>query len=426
MTFNQNSIETCKSNFFRELGNPEFRIPLYDSYCFSNIPGFINAILTNNQSSNFPIDVLGELPKSYDKVILFFVDAFGWRFFEKYYEKLEFLNRFVNEGVVSKLTSQFPSSTSCHVTCIHTSLSVGESGIYDWHYYDPVADEVICPLTYCYATDFKRDTLKANGIEPSMILPENTLYQNLLSSGVNSTVSHPHSYANSEYSKYVSRGASISPYISVSDIIQSIETNTLKKSGKNYHCIYIDKIDSLSHKFGPDSKQVNEEIFKLFETLETDFFQKYKSNFKNTALILIADHGQTNVNPDKTLYLNLLIPNIKKYLKTNKKGNPILFGGNPRDVFLYVKEELVEEFLFILRKTLEGKAKVILTKEYMQILFGKYSKRLEERVGNVLILPFEGETAYWYEKGIFEHHFFGQHGGLLSEEMDVPFAILGL
>src|SRR5437667_10613634 len=82
--------------------------PLYDSYCFSNIPQSIDFLLTGEGRSALPLDVFGNLPTKYDKVILFFVDAFGWRFFEHYVEKYAFLKTALNTGIVSKMTSQFP------------------------------------------------------------------------------------------------------------------------------------------------------------------------------------------------------------------------------------------------------------------------------------------------------------------------------
>ncbi len=90
--------------------------PLYDSYCFSNIPQTIPFLLTGEGRTALPLDVLGNLPIRYDKVILFLVDAFGWRFFERYAERHEFLKTILNNGVVSKMTSQFPSTTSAHAT----------------------------------------------------------------------------------------------------------------------------------------------------------------------------------------------------------------------------------------------------------------------------------------------------------------------
>src|SRR5436190_19101580 len=131
--------------------------PLYNSYCFSNIPQTISFLLTGEGNSALPLDVFGNLPTEYDKVILFFVDAFGWRFFERYAEKYEFLKTILNVGVVSKMTSQFPSTTAAHTTTIHTGLNVGQSGIYEWQYYEPIVDDIILPLFFSYARDKKRD-----------------------------------------------------------------------------------------------------------------------------------------------------------------------------------------------------------------------------------------------------------------------------
>jgi hypothetical protein len=48
------------------------------------------------------------------------------------------------------------------------------------------------------------------------------------------------------------------------------------------------------------------------------------------------------------------------------------------------------------------------------------SRRFLERVGNLAILPFEGASVYWFERGRFEQRFFGQHGGLTRDEMEIP------
>ena len=149
----------------------KFVMPLYDSYCFANLPQTIEFLLSGRGQNGFPPDVFGSLPTSYNKVILFFIDAFGWRFFAKYAEKYEFLKTVLKYGVVSKLTSQFPSTTAAHVTCIHTGLNVGQSGVYEWNYYEPLVDEVITPLLFSYAGDKERDSLKRSGTPSDAFYP---------------------------------------------------------------------------------------------------------------------------------------------------------------------------------------------------------------------------------------------------------------
>jgi hypothetical protein len=44
------------------------------------------------------------------------------------------------------------------------------------------------------------------------------------------------------------------------------------------------------------------------------------------------------------------------------------------------------------------------------------------RVGNLVILPYRYESVWWYEKGKFEQKYYGHHGGLTREEMEIPLA----
>ena len=46
------------------------------------------------------------------------------------------------------------------------------------------------------------------------------------------------------------------------------------------------------------------------------------------------------------------------------------------------------------------------------------------RVGNLVILPLAGEAVFWYEKDRFEQKFWGHHGGLTPEEMEIPLLMI--
>src|SRR5947209_3802219 len=111
--------------------------PLYDSYCFSCIPELVLSLFGASNGGDVQARLLGPLAGRYDTVILCLVDAFGWRFVQKYGARYPFLRRILADGYVTKLTSQFPSTTAAHVTTIHTGLPAGESGVYEWFYYEP-------------------------------------------------------------------------------------------------------------------------------------------------------------------------------------------------------------------------------------------------------------------------------------------------
>src|SRR3984957_1691184 len=197
--------------------------PLYDSYCFSAVPGTIKRLLgLEGDFSSLPAQAVGGTYQPYDVVLLFFVDGFGWKFFEKYVEKYPFLKRFKDEGVASKITSQFPSTTAAHVTCMNTGLSVGESGVYEWFQYEPKLDRVIAPLLFSFAGDGRIESLKKTGISPLEIYPNSTLYQELHSKGVSSFVMQHYTIANSVYSQTMFRGAKSLPYRQVNQGLQNV------------------------------------------------------------------------------------------------------------------------------------------------------------------------------------------------------------
>ena len=89
--------------------NPAFLKPRYDTGGFAGIPNRIKEAFASG---------------SYDAVVLFLVDGFGWRFFERF-QDTPFIKRIARDGTIEKLTSQFPSTTAAHLTTIHTGLPVG-------------------------------------------------------------------------------------------------------------------------------------------------------------------------------------------------------------------------------------------------------------------------------------------------------------
>ena len=331
----------------------QFVKPLYDSYCFSNIPQTITHILTGEGKSALPLDVFGGMPTTYDRVILFFVDAFGWRFFERYAEKYEFLKIMLKQGVVSKMTSQFPSTTAAHATCIHTGLNLGQSGVYEWQYYEPLVDDVIMPLLFSYARDKERNTLKKAPFPPERYYPTQSLYQQLKAKGVVSYIFQHQAYTPSTYSDCVFKGAQIVPYRSLADVLGLLtEVVLAHKAPPYYYYVYFDRIDTMCHLYGPNSKRFEQEVEGFFLQMEQLFYQKIRGKVKNTLLLITADHGQVEVDPQTTFYLNQQAQDIKELLQTNQRGRLKVPAGSARDMFLHVKAEFLDEAVAYLQERL--------------------------------------------------------------------------
>jgi len=50
--------------------------------------------------------------------------------------------------------------------------------------------------------------------------------------------------------------------------------------------------------------------------------------------------------------------------------------------------------------------------------FGPPAPRFLERVGNLVVLPYEGQSVYWRGGGRFGQSLWGNHGGLTRAEME--------
>ena len=152
-----------------------------------------------------------------------------------------------------------------------------------------------------------------------------------------------------------------------------------------------------------------------------DYFERV-FNGKRILFLMTADHGQVEIDPKTTIYLNRApqFSGIERFFKTNLKGQLLVPAGSPRDMFLYVKDDLLEEAQSFLAPRLEGKADVVKTETLIgDGYFGpEVSSRFRERAGNLVILPYRYESVWWYEKDKFEQRFYGHHGGLTPQEME--------
>ena len=385
--------------------NSHFIKPRYDSGGFAGIPNRILDAFASNQ---------------YDAVVLFLVDGFGWRFFERF-QDAPFIKRIARHGDIEKLTSQFPSTTAAHVTTIHTGLPVGLSGVYEWYYYEPQLDQIIAPLLFSLSGTRERDSLKSIGVKPASIYPRGILYPELKKRGVDSYVFGMREFTPSTYSRVVMAGTDQLAFKTLSEALVNLQLLLEKQAKPTYVHLYFEKIDSICHEYGPNAPQTEAEI-ETFLLIMEHYFEQIFNGKKRVLFLMTADHGQVEVDPQTTIYLNRdpRFWGIERFMKVNRSGQLLVPAGSARDMFLHIKDEQLDEAQAFLTPLLEGKADVIKTEYLMKEgYFGpEVSSRLRERVGNLVILPYRYESVWWYEKDKFEQKFFGHHGGLTPQEME--------
>jgi predicted AlkP superfamily pyrophosphatase or phosphodiesterase len=280
---------------------------------------------------------------------------------------------------------------------------------------------MIAPLLFSFSGMWERDLLKSTGVQPALLYPRGMFYPELRKMDITPFVFGIRDYTPSTYSSAVMQGAELRSFKTLSEALINMGLLLQEQIQPVYLYLYFDKIDSLGHDYGPTAPQTEAEIETFLLTME-HYFERILKGKKRILFLMTADHGQTEIHPQTTLYLNTnaRFAGMERFLKTNLKGQPLVPAGSPRDLFLYIKDAMLDEAQSFLAARLEGQADVVKTSYLMEDgYFGPdVSSRLRERVGNLVILPYRYESVWWYEKGKHEQRFYGHHGGLTAHEME--------
>jgi hypothetical protein len=415
---NARSVQTVDAARF----GAKFHKPLYDSYSFSRIPDTLHLLLTGeNTGRTMPLDVLPSTGKRYDKVILLLLDAFGWRFFERYADKYLFLKRFITDGVVSKMSAQFPSTTSAHMTTIHTAKHVGATGVFEWYYLEPSLNRIVSPLVFSFLGDKERNTIMNAGMQPADLFPFESVYRSWATYGIEGHLFGNVAFHPSPYTEHIAKGAHLHPYENLIKGVSELAEHT----PHGYSFFYFEFIDTIGHYRGVNHQEFHDMVDVVMNTMESILIPALKGT--DTLLILTADHGQVEIDPQTTFYLNREIPDLIPMIRIGADGKPLIPAGSARDVFLYVNEGQVDAAYKLVSEAFGERGEVHRTADLIdQGFFGEPSDRLRERMADLVVLPYAGESVYWYEQGKYEQTFSGHHGGLTAEELHSVFAAVEL
>ncbi|MGE5510774.1 MAG: hypothetical protein ACM31O_05960, partial [Bacteroidota bacterium] len=59
-----------------------------------------------------PVDCFGSRYPRPQKIVLFFIDAFGWEFWQRFAQVSRIMRRVVDEGRLTPISALFPSTTA--------------------------------------------------------------------------------------------------------------------------------------------------------------------------------------------------------------------------------------------------------------------------------------------------------------------------
>ena len=426
MIYEKPEDKILKSRFLGDFIRPD-----YDGYCLSNVmPTVAQSLGSGYEHRKLPSDIISKsgIGEETEIVLFFLVDGFGYRSWREAGSE-PFVDSVNRNGFVCPLTSVFPSTTAAALTTVSTGLLPSEHLLAEWNIYMEKADSIIETLPFRKLGAEQPDEL-AGKISGSQLFKGKPFSKLFAEEGIESHALLKAAVCKSVYSKRLFEGADIMPHSSLGEMLANIEDGIRKASGKSYFYIYWSGIDDAEHKYGPSSIQAKNEI-ALFSFAMKRLVERTEARYaRRTRIVITADHGQIDVDPSRVIYLNGK-KRLESAFRLKKDGTRLSPAGSPRDMFLYIKEDMKEKTIDNLKSEL-GKDAEFVDMDYAigEGLFGGRTPETEfrTRVGDVLALPRKNNMV-WYmhkENGMRKVSFRGHHGGMSKEEMLIPLAVANM
>ena len=392
--------------------------PLYDSYGFARIPGTLLGLFGEQEAAGLPDDVLPALADAPPRVVAVLIDALGWTFVERFAGRAPLLARLHTDGVISKLTTQFPSTTTAHVTTLHTVQPVGEHGSYEWFVYEPSLDRIVCPLTAGFAGEPAGSLIRA-GVDLDPIYPRVEGFAARLDGlGAQCHLVQPADTVQLPFTRLMAGTGGLHG-VESARAGASLAAELARAAAPSLTLLYLDDFDTIGHKLGPDDDRSEAVALNLLEAVEQELVDAL-AGVPGALVLLFADHGQLPSDPASCVYVNERCPQLVPLVPTGADGRPLAPAGSARDLFLHVREGALDEALGLLQQLFGDDAWVAPTAQLAADgIFGPViSNRFTERVGDIVVLPRAGIEAWWHEPGRFEQSLRGHHGGLEPAEAE--------
>ena len=227
--------------------------PIYADYSFANIPATIHYLLTGERlGALLPESCFGGAYPSPSKVVLFFIDSFGWKFWQEHQSRFKTTRRVGEQGIVTPISALFPSTTAASVATLSYGVPPSQHALYEWNVYIPEYGEVIQTLPFMPLGRHASDACLAKGYDPArLVAVRETAQQRLARHGVR-TIQFAHSsYANSAYSKIAFAGTELIQHDTLAEALVQLKQSLAQVTGKALFSFYWGGIDHIGHKYGP-------------------------------------------------------------------------------------------------------------------------------------------------------------------------------
>lgn len=389
----------------------DFLLPDYDVFNVRNIKSLVGKIYGINtlRTNVIPDDALDDYG-GVQKVFLVVMDGFGYNRLLSYVRRHDggTLSEIIEKGVLKPFTSPFPATTSTSLTSIFTGLTPAEHGILGFHMfsreYGCVVNTLDMKPVYGYSSEVEIARDLSKRVKPWMPV--------LQMHGVKTLVATKGSIIGSGLSRVIHTDQETMPYMLESEMLVKCG-RALEQQGPIFLTLYYSGIDTLEHRYGPDSEEVTSEI-QSFEFLLKTFLDKLSEATKlETLILLTADHGVSETR--KTVYLK-----DTSDVASRLQLPPV---GDSRAAFLFAKKGEKDNLKNAFEKSVDGFRLLEIDDLVESGAFGRNtdSRSIQSTIGDFAALS-KGTTAlsYPYYEDDRDREQRGGHGGMTAEEVLVP------
>ncbi|MBR3248235.1 MAG: alkaline phosphatase family protein [Clostridiales bacterium] len=336
------------------------------------------------------------LESDHRNVVLLLMDAMGTSILEQHLEP----DGFLRSHMRGTYSSVFPPTTVAATTSVLSGLYPNEHGWLGWDMFFPELGKNVTVFTnndqVTEADDSTPEDPRVKEFTPaadfnvaSRYCPYKNIIDRINEAGGEAYVSNPY----------------YDPFPKELDSVLGRVHDLCELPGKKFIYAYWMEPDSTMHLYGPDSNEARELVISLEKKLE-----EFSSELDDTLLLITADHSQV-------LSRNLCLMDYPEIIKCLVRMPTI----EPRTLSFFVKDEYLEVFPELFRKTFGDKF-LLLTKEEVieQKLFGMGNEHpiFRDSLGEYVAISVADESIFITHK---EAELLpGGHAGLTKEEIEIP------
>ena len=322
------------------------------------------------------------------------LDGLGWNLLRRNADLAPYLSSLTGRA----LTSGVPSTTAASLTSLGTGLPPGAHGIVGYSSIVPETGALLNALAWDAPVD------------PRTWQPHRTVFERVAAAGIATRNVSKARFDTSGLTAAAFRGSAHRGADTVEDRLDATRFASREGSSSLVY-VYDSQLDYTGHGQGCESWQWRKELGAA-----DTFAQRVRSSLpRDAVLIIVADHGMIDVQPDDRIDLDAE-PALLNGLR--------LIGGESRFRHLYCVDGATADVVATYRERLGDQALVLTREEAAgRGWFGPVEDRVSPRIGDVVVASLGSVALVAGQRFPQEAALIGLHGSLTEDEMAIPLLI---